>query len=373
MYRRGSSKRRREYIDPSIFQDFTSFLEALYSLYYMSDPLIENPENIMRREFAFQFFNMDSYVRHISFDSRDELLEYLAEKHPRHAYYSIAEYELPEAKNMDEKNWLGSDLLFDLDLDHLASCGEKQVSGDKGEILDDSCFYEGYRLMLRLKTMIKRDLSPDSILIYFTGHRGFHMRVYCEACRSLGRSARRELALYFAGKEIDIHMLFPQSQVVRSRRRKRRLKPALPTVADPGWRGWVAQYIYSSEGASSLVDLYGEAWEYEILKIIEEISVPVDIMVTQDPSRLTRILGSLNGKGHLLVYDVTDSFKMDRKTLSPFKGWLRVEYNYRIEDISFLGEDISGEKGEVKEFAAPIALALAEKGLAKIIGGEVYV
>ncbi|MEB3764995.1 MAG: hypothetical protein GSR77_02355 [Desulfurococcales archaeon] len=370
MYRRESSS--KEYIDPSRFKEFKTLVSALYSLYYKSTPNIEEPENIMRREFAFQYFDMDSYVRHLSFDTYEELLEFLAEKNPRHAYYSIAEYELPEAKSMEEKNWLGSDLLFDLDLDYLEYCKDKRVEGDKGYVLDDSCYQEGYRLMLRLKSMIKRDLSPEDIIIYFTGHRGFHMRVICEECRGLGKTARRELALYFAGQEVDPYLIFPSVQVVKRGRRKTRLVPALPEETDPGWRGWIAQYIYDKKG-KSLVDVFGESWEYEVLKIISEISVPIDVMVTQDPSRLTRIIGSLHGKGHLLVTDVSSGLRLHYSRLSPFKGWVRVEYLQDVENITFMGVELSGQEKSRAEIPASIALHLAEKGIVRLLGGEIYV
>jgi len=95
------------------------------------------PGDIIRREFAFQPFGLESYIRHISFKDEASLRMYIKSKTPKHAYHSVAIYELPEAPSMEEKGWLGSDLLFDLDLDHPGLCGS--------QVIDDHCLVEGFK------------------------------------------------------------------------------------------------------------------------------------------------------------------------------------------------------------------------------------
>ncbi len=375
MYRRGSSRRgRRVSLKISRDESLDHLIRKLYSVYYSLRPCIEEPPDIQHREFAFQPFDIDSYVRHISFESHEDLLDYLASRPPRHAYYSIARYELPEAKTMEEKVFLGAWLLFDLDLDHVEACEEYTLKLEGGEsLLDDRCLLEGYRLMLRLERMINRDLSPEDTIIYYTGHRGFHMRVVCSECEDLDRNARKQIALYFAGEGIDITRLFPQQTIIRRGKRKIRLDPAIPSRNDPGWRGWIGEALAAKAGsARGLREAFGESWEEVVLSVIREIAVPIDVLVTQDPSRLTRLHGSLNGKGHFIVSPVESGFKPSLR-LTPFEGSLTVRFREEIDDLSLLGVSISSGRGVEEELPAGVALHLAWKGAVEILGGEVIV
>ena len=45
--------------------------------------------------------------------------DFLKKNVPSHVYHSAAYYEIPGAPTMAKKNWLGADLVFDLDADHL--------------------------------------------------------------------------------------------------------------------------------------------------------------------------------------------------------------------------------------------------------------
>ncbi|MFQ3284045.1 MAG: DNA primase small subunit, partial [Natronomonas sp.] len=44
---------------------------------------------------------------------------FLAGERPRHVYFSAGRYDDPDAGTMGGKGWRGSDLVFDLDADHL--------------------------------------------------------------------------------------------------------------------------------------------------------------------------------------------------------------------------------------------------------------
>jgi len=58
-------------------------------------------------------------VRHLGFEKREIYWNFLAEQVPQHAYYSSAYYQHPDAAKMAEKTWMGAELIFDLDSDHL--------------------------------------------------------------------------------------------------------------------------------------------------------------------------------------------------------------------------------------------------------------
>ena len=364
MYRRGSSKGS---ISVAAFKSPERLLEEAFRAYYSARPCLEEPPSIQYREFAFQFFGQQSYVRHISFESFDDLLGFLSERAPKHAYYSVALYELPEAGSMEEKGWMGSSLLFDIDLDHVSACEGSTVEVKGGVLLGDECLYEGYRLARKLASMIKRDLSVKKITIYFTGHRGYHVRTECRECLTLGRAERREIALYFAGEGVDPRMIFPDA----SRRSARR---AFPAPSDPGWRGWIAPVLRAkAPEARSLEEAFGRRWQSEVEEAVREAAVPIDVMVTQDPSRLTRLLGSLNGKGALLAVDVTGGARIGYEALSPFRGEVTVRFRAGIDGLRVLGVGLSARRGEEQPLPAGLAMHLIAKGIADPVGGVVRV
>lgn len=318
----------------------------LFKAYYSLCPRIKPPESIERREFAFQLFEGDAYVRHISFSSPDELLSYLADRAPRNAYYSVAVYELPEAPRMEEKGWLGSEVMVDIDADHVEGC-----EGFVG----DECLARGYSLALKVDSILRRDfgVKPE---IYFTGNRGFHIIFSCGWCMRLGREERREIAAYLAAEGVDPGLLFPLGgEGVRGRRR---LAPAPPDPGDPGWRGWIAREA--------------RAGGWRPGDPLPPIGVPIDSMVTQDPTRLSRLRGSLNGKGGMIASTVgRTGFRPDR-SLSPFRGEVVLRAEADVEGV-ILGVNVSMRRGEESPLPAYAAIVLWLRGLARPVGGEVVV
>lgn len=350
MYHRGSTKafRIKKW-------EGTSSLKTLYKAYYTTTRRLKPPSELQRREFAFQLFESESYVRHISFDSFEALREYLTSNAPKHAYYSIALYQLPDAKSMEEKGWLGSELLIDIDVDHLSGCEELKVNAG---IVDDRCLIEGFKAALRVKRMLERDLDINS-WIYFSGSRGFHIVGSCEYCLTLGREERAEIASYIAGVGLKLEYLIPA--------RTRRGAPLTPSTEDPGWRGYLGEAL-RERGVSDVLDVD----EGYLSVLIEELRVPVDMQVTRDPSRLARIIGSINGKSSLLVLEVEDDFRPSI-SLSPFRGSVTVKAKTSLEDVTLLGSRIGFKSGETLELEAPHALLLASKDLVTPISGEIWI
>ena len=112
------------------------FIKDKFREYYKTSE-IELPDRFGRREFAFVFFGGKGMVRHLSFDRKKNLKNFLIEKVPAHVYYSTAYYQTPNASTMQEKNWMGAELIFDLDSDHLPNADkisyEKQLELVKDE------------------------------------------------------------------------------------------------------------------------------------------------------------------------------------------------------------------------------------------------
>ena len=92
-------------------------LKAFRKYYRENTPIL--PDRFTRREFGFMFFDKTYVQRHMGFSSPQELHLFMKGQVPSHSYYSTAYYRRPDAPTMEEKTWLGADLIFDLDADHL--------------------------------------------------------------------------------------------------------------------------------------------------------------------------------------------------------------------------------------------------------------
>lgn len=208
------------------------FMMNMFSRHYRNSPLLM-PERFAKREFGFMFFDRDFVMRHLGFPSRAALKKYLVEQVPSHAYYSCAYYEKPDAPTMAEKNWLGADLIFDLDADH--------VEGAQGMP------YE--KMLERVKDEVKRlidefllgDLGfvEDDLKIVFSGGRGYHIHINNPRVLKLSSHERREIVDYVTGTGLDIDWIFPESLFETGRFKDRidiAQKRGMPSNEDGGWR-----------------------------------------------------------------------------------------------------------------------------------------
>lgn len=340
MYRQGPSSFEVERWDRRA-------LRALFSSYYETHR-VKVPTELARREFAFQPLDAESYMRHIHFSSEEDLFRYLVQEPPKHAYYSVGLYHLPEAKSMEEKGWLGSEILVDIDVDKLEGCEGIKTEG--GEIVEDKCLERGFEMALKARKILERDFGAE-VSSYFSGSRGFHLIAREESYLRLGREEREEIARYLSASGLEMGLLFPKGG--------RRVLPALPTGGDPGWRGWIAQIVKRPEDLEALA---GE----------KRLGVPIDEQVTRDPSRLARLVGSINGKSGLVVTEIKDSFSPDI-SLSPWRGEFTVKAKISIEGIRVLGQELHMRSGETLSMSAAHAILLYLKGAVEIFEGEVKV
>ncbi|MFQ5910742.1 MAG: DNA primase catalytic subunit PriS [Thermoplasmata archaeon] len=169
-----------------------SFLIQRFREYYKNTD-IYLPNRFGRREFGFMFFVGDYVQRHLGFKSRNEVKRFFLDRVPSHAYYSSAYYENPGAATMDQKGWLGADLIFDLDADHISRVKglsfEKQLHEIKVEaisLIDDFLLADfGF--------------SEDDLLITFSGGRGYHVHVKSPKVLTLTSPERREIVDFIQG------------------------------------------------------------------------------------------------------------------------------------------------------------------------------
>jgi DNA primase small subunit len=208
------------------------FVMKLFAKHYTEAPL-DMPDRFARREYGFMFFDRNFMMRHMAFPSRAGLKKYLVEQTPSHAYYSSAYYERPDAPTMPEKKWLGADLLFDLDADH--------VEGTKGLPYEQMLERVKQEVERLIDEFLNGDLGFDEsdLKIVFSGGRGYHVHIRSQRVLGLSSHERREIVDYVTGTDLDLDWVFPRSAFEQSRFKDRAgvgYRRGMPTLEDGGWK-----------------------------------------------------------------------------------------------------------------------------------------
>lgn len=354
-----------------------NFIKRKFFTYYLK-PKIEFPNRFDRREYA---FIIDGVMhRHISFSSKDSLLSYLKINVPMHCYYSSAYYKEPSAESMQDKKWMGAELIFDLDADHLPIAN----------LSYEEALYEVKKELKKLLSFLIEDFGfkEKEISVYFSGGRGYHCHVINKEILTLTSKERREIVDYIMARGIDIN------EVVKERKIEKIGKVYFDRTYEifpqqGGWKGRIAREIIRflkrikemerESAIEMLMQLEGigrklaeeiyDKLSDERLRRIEEgkidqgkafkkianslaikLSVTLqsgaDEPVTADIKRLIRLPGSLHGKTGLRVTKVKlseiDEFNplndavvfgddlVEIKILKPFKiKMMENEYNFK--------------------------------------------
>ncbi len=215
------------------------FLRSQFRRYYASTKRVL-PDRFGRREFGFMFFNSSMVLRHLGFSRESELSEFLLNRTPAHAYYSSAYYEKPGAPTMEEKGWLGADLIFDLDADHLPNA----------KAMTYPQMLEAIRLrIIRLyDDFLRKDFGfeEEKMRLVFSGGRGYHIHVFDERVWALGSHERREIVDWVTGKGLDVDTAFRESAFDKREFQGRahvKKKVVGPAQEDPGWKGKIARGV----------------------------------------------------------------------------------------------------------------------------------
>jgi DNA primase small subunit len=321
--------------------------QAFREYYMKSLSLNEKIAMIAEREFGFASFE-GWMLRHKSFETKDELASFLADLVPRDAYYSCAYYEDPKAE-MEKKGWLGSDLVFDIDADHIPTscdklhdkwtCGKCGFSGRgvvpencpvcSGEKFDEStwpceiCLGSAKHETMKLLDILMKDFgfSEKELRVFFSGNRGYHVHVEGRDVIDLDGAARKEIVDYVCGLGLynPLHRADEKGFDMLS-------------VNDPSWRGRIAKGIHDfvlkaeeneygniglkrhvaeimvknkavilrnlgeSKPWTAIKGVGPETWRRIIEHFIALESASVDTVVTTDIHRLIRLGGTLHGK-----------------------------------------------------------------------------
>ncbi|MGA2783323.1 MAG: DNA primase small subunit domain-containing protein [Candidatus Bathyarchaeia archaeon] len=251
------------------------FLKQCFLAYYKEHlPTLQPPPSMKQREFGFLMFRDKIMVRHKSFNDFDSFKGTLLSLAPSDVYYSTAYYEKPDA-DMSHKGWLGSDIVFDVDADHIdAPCkgshdmwscpncketrrGKKppkcpNCNHEKLEDrawLCDRCLFAAKEEMVKLRDIMVEDfgISPNEVHLFFSGHRGYHMHLMSDKLMKLGDSQRKEIVDYVLalGLDPDDQGLYLDeadgSSDISSRAKSKMIIG--PQTTDPGWRGRLAKGV----------------------------------------------------------------------------------------------------------------------------------
>ncbi len=328
------------------------FLQRRFSDHYgRNNP--EVPPRFGRREWGFMFFGGGYMVRHMAFSSTENVNRFFSKEVPAHAYYSTAYYTEPSARRMVEKGWLGADLIFDLDSDHLPGAEtmtyEEMLSAVRREmakLLDDFVLGD-------------LGIEEEHVRLVFSGGRGYHLHVSRPDILPLSSGARREIIDYISGRGLNLDILLKKIAIdstTRGRYTKEKFTYRLPSIDHPGWGGRITRAVIADlERISSLprdealkeitslegigkksgeqiLDRLASDWKDDlsagnidifpdrfpvmpfVKAVVErgrmEAMGEADEPVTTDIKRLIRVPGSLHGKTGLRVVELDiDAFR----------------------------------------------------------------
>jgi DNA primase small subunit len=401
-------------------QDFV--YEKFSEFYNSSSTEIPLPTSIGQREFAFLLLKERIMLRHRGFTNIRDLRLLLSETVPSDVYHSCAYYENPES-DMDKKGWLGADLVFDIDADHIPTscnkihdewtCGKCGFSGKgitpetcpscEGQKFDtktwpcELCLNSAKEETAKLIGMLGKDfgLSHKEIHVFFSGHRGYHVHVENEGVKTLDAMARKEIVDYVSGIGLAIldeeaaerrrapHVFslydFGWNKRIKLGMQKFILNATKEDLRDVGIKNYAA-VLRNKEAIlrrclengrwSSVKGVSVETWT----KIAEHVknlqSTKIDTVVTTDIHRLIRLSGTLHGKTGLrkVEFPIEDleGFDPFREAVAFKEGEVRVFVSGAPEFR--LGGNVFGPyKSQTVELPTAAAVLLICKGRAEVV------
>lgn len=298
------------------------FLMKSFRKYYrVNTPIL--PDRFSRREFGFMFFDKSFVQRHMSFRSQDDLRRFMIGQVPAHSYYSTSYYRRPDAPTMDEKGWMGAELIFDLDADHLD--GAKQMT---------------YAEMLRqirsemiglVDNFLLGDLGFDEsqVHITFSGGRGYHAHVRTPDVMTLGTQERRELVDYITCSGLNMNWVFPVKQVVTSE---------MPTQS--GVRKNVAEYRLIPGPDSG-------GWRKRMRGGLMDV---VNVFCEQDLPQIRKEFPSLKGTDGKTIMKVKENLREKRDSLFVMNTMAILENSSQKMLMKIMKDDVAHRlAGEVDE------------------------
>lgn len=243
------------------------------------------PPRFARREFGFLWNGNKFFFRHTGFRTPAELHHHMAERGPHHSYYSTAYYKTPNAATMKEKDWLGADLIFDLDADHLPG-------GDKMSFADQLAAVKKQAEKL-LDDFLLGDFgfAPEHVRIVFSGGRGYHFHVSDPRVLSMDSAARREIVDYLSPNDTVAGMIRERWIVERTTDHKfghaSKVK-TIPPATVGGWPGHLTKVLADYLEELAAMPLKDAVDELQMFKGIGEVKAK-KALATFTPALIARL------------------------------------------------------------------------------------
>lgn len=412
------------------------FIEGKFAEYYEEAlKTISLPSSLERREFGFIPFREKTMIRHKEFKTPEAFAAFVRSITPSHAYYSAAYYEKPE-ESMERKGWLGADLVFDIDSDHIETsckgehecwicedcqnataqqspvrcpkCGSSKMKEESW--LCETCLETAKAETIKLLDFLMVDFGfqQKEVETCFSGHRGYHVHVEGEGVKLLDQAARKEIVDYLLGTGLKIEYHGLAKTTGRADRRM-----IGPDLADSGWRGRIAKGVYDvllsatpqqleeieefnkadaqkvALNRERILEVWSKRAPWEVVKGIgpktweklarhgiKKQAPKIDTVVTTDIHRLIRIPQTLHGKTGLKVVSIASSslekFDPLKDAIAFPKGSLEV---YIDESYEFrLGDETFGPYSHEKvELPTAAGVYLICKKVAKISQDNLHI
>ncbi|MCL2134463.1 MAG: hypothetical protein FWH37_02755 [Candidatus Bathyarchaeota archaeon] len=335
------------------------FVYSKFSEFYNNpSTVIPAPSSLEQREFAYLMFKERFMVRHKRFENIQAFQNVLTRNVPSDVYHSCTYYEKPDLE-MDKKGWIGSDLVFDIDADHIpTSCGKIHdewicqkckfsgkgitpeecpvCSSDKFSVKTwpcDLCIESTRVETAKLIDMLTKDFgfATNELHVFFSGHRGYHVHVENEAVRSLDALSRKEIVDYITGLGLSVLDRDTKEKFAKSKKRgvtaknfklgdygwDRRLKIGMAKLLSSATSdelkslGLKNNNLFKNKDVILKRAIEENRWDTVSgvsmatwLKLVEQVkileSANIDTVVTTDVHRLIRMNGTLHGKTGLL-------------------------------------------------------------------------
>jgi DNA primase small subunit len=391
---------------------------------FYSDPstLIPAPSSLGQRELGFLLFKERIMLRHQVFARINDLRSFLSKRIPSDVYRSCAYYEIPEAE-MDRKGWLGADLVFDIDADHIPTpcnkihdkwtCNKCGFSGKGitpeacpacgGQKFDtqtwacDQCLEAAKAETTKLIGMLSADFgfSEKEMHAFFSGHRGYHVHVENEAVKTLDTMARKEIVDYVTGLGL----------ITSKRGRKGKKTSEKFFLSDFAWNKRIKQGMRKFISTASLDDLKNiglkkrasnavfnnkeiilsrcidkgfwdsvkyvkiETWKKIAEHVQDSESAKIDTVVTTDTHRLIRMNGTLHGKTGLKKIEFPIKHLADFDPFQEAVAFKEGEVKVIVSEVPEfrLGGKVFGPyKNQTVELPTAAAVLLICKGRAEV-------
>ncbi|MGC8646975.1 MAG: DNA primase catalytic subunit PriS [Thermoplasmata archaeon] len=251
--------------------------------YYINSK-ISLPVRFTQREFGFMFFNTEGMIRHLKFHDEKELREFIVKNIPSHSYYSTAYYRYPDKERMDEKGWMGADLIFDLDADHITEGRNLTYEEMLEEVKRET------KKLIYDFLISDFGINKNDIRLVFSGGRGYHIHIRNEKVVKLNSDARREIVSYITGNNMRFDFFVEES--IKNEK-----------LFDEDYGGWYKKFTDQTKHVAIIIRDYLDSNDFETVEnIMKNSGIKyrkrlINALLQEKPIKL-------NGKNNSRVIDL---------------------------------------------------------------------